>query len=188
MQNNVKRSNSGFSLVEILVVVAILGILMGGSLITYYTVSSNNVKKSAGYISDAMTECRGRAMTTQAKTWKVVISKKKVEVIKVDSNDAEHLVTSNELPSHVAVSLTDSESITTFDLFDQNSGYDSIVITYKLLSGEINEVYAVMGGSEVVIYDGSQTSKYCDIKCDYNNKKSRNLRLYYSTGKNITLD
>ena len=49
MQSN-KRSNSGFSLIEVLVVVAIMGVLMGGTLITYYTVRSNNVKKSAGYI------------------------------------------------------------------------------------------------------------------------------------------
>lgn len=187
MQSN-KRSNSGFSLIEVLVVVAIMGVLMGGTLITYYTVRSNNVKKSAGYISDAMTECRNRAMTTQAKTWEVVITKETVQVIKVDSNDVEHLITSNDLPSHVAVTLTDSETLNVIDLFSESTTYDSVVITYKLLSGEINKVIATSDAGEVVIYDGTQTSKYCDIKCDYKNKKSRSLRLYYSTGKNITLD
>ena len=188
MQSNIKRSNSGFSLVEVLVVVAILGVLMGGSIITYYTVRSNNVKKSAGYISDAMTECRNRAMTTQAESWKVEVTKKYARVVKVEAGGNEQIISSNDLPSHVAVTFIDGESLTEFDLFDESLGYDSVIITYKLLSGEINKVVAVMDGAETIIYDGSQSSKYCDIVCDYENKKSRSIRLYYSTGKNVNLD
>lgn len=187
MRNNFKRSNAGFSLVEILVVIAIMGVLMGGSLITYYTVSSNNVKKSAGFISDAMTECRSRAMTTQAESWEVRITKENVKVYKVEPSGSELLIVGNDLPKHVAVSLVQGGTGTEYDLFDATSGYDSIVITYKLLSGEINTVKAYKAGAENVIYDGSQDVTYFDIVCDYENKKSRSLRAYYTTGKHVTL-
>ena len=65
----------GFSLVELIVVMAILGLLMGGTLITYFTVSSNNVKKAGGFIDDALAECRSSAMSIAAESWKVVITK-----------------------------------------------------------------------------------------------------------------
>ena len=46
--------NRGFSLVELLVVVAIMGIMVGVASLSYVVVSKSNVKKTAGFIADAI--------------------------------------------------------------------------------------------------------------------------------------
>lgn len=185
MTNNVKRKNAGFSLVELLVVIAIMGLLMGGTLITYFTVSSNNVKKAGGFIDDALTECRNSAMSISAESWKVIITKEKVEVIKTESGGKTIVRSGGELPSNVAVSVLKQDGVTEYNLFNKDTDYDSIVIEYKALSGEIRRVIAIKDDIEYEIYSESSTDTYCDFVCDYNNKTTYKLRLYYSTGKHV---
>ena len=72
MQIRGKNSNAGFSLVELIVVVAIMGVLMSGALISWYAISSNNVEKAGGYIDDALTECKGSSKTMAAHSWTVL--------------------------------------------------------------------------------------------------------------------
>ena len=185
MINNVKGKNAGFSLVELLVVIAIMGLLMGGTLITYFTVSSNNVKKAGGYIDDALTECRNSAMSISAESWKVVITKETVEVIKTESGGNTIVRSGGELPKNVAVSVVKQDSVTSFGLFDEDTDYDSVVIEYKALSGEIRSVVAIKDDIEYEIYTEASTDTYCDFVCDYNNKTTYKLRLYYTTGKHV---
>ena len=66
--------NRGFSLVELLVVVAIMGIMVGIASLSYVVVSKSNVKKTAGFIADAISECRERSMTKTGK-WSVKIGR-----------------------------------------------------------------------------------------------------------------
>ena len=67
--------NRGFSLVELLVVVAIMGIMVGIASLSYVVVSKSNVKKTAGFIADAISECRERSMTNGVLRSVTVLSK-----------------------------------------------------------------------------------------------------------------
>ena len=185
MTNNVKCKNAGFSLVELIVVMAILGLLMGGTLITYFTVSSNNVKKAGGFIDDALAECRSSAMSIAAESWKVVITKESVEVVKTETDGTTVVRSGGELPKNVAVSVVKQDGLSTYSVFNKDTDYDSIVIEYKALSGKIRKVSAFKDDVELEIYTASSTDTYCDFVCDYNGKSTYKLRLYYSTGKHV---
>ena len=56
-QKQVQKNNSGFSIIELLVVVAIMAVFIGGALTTFLSVSRTNVKKSNSVINDAMIFC-----------------------------------------------------------------------------------------------------------------------------------
>ena len=180
MQSKKINSNAGFSLVELIVVVAIMGLLIGGTLITYYTISSHNIDKAKGYIEDGLNECRSRAMSTQAKNWEMVITADDVKVYKTDSDTSEVIdISGNKLPRNVSVALKQNDSPQIYELTE--SGYDSINISFKLLSGEISKVSVMKDGSAHVLFTGDE-AQYCDIKLTYR-QRDKNIRLFYSTGK-----
>ena len=184
MQINKKKSNAGFSLVELLVVVAIMGVLMGITAVTWYAVSSANGNKAASFIEEVLLEGKNRAMTTSAKSWDVIITNDKVKLVKTYDDDRTEVIVSESLPSNVDIKLIQSGSPTEYDLGGESAPYDSIVISYKLLSGEVKKVTATNKGTTIELYTGSGIS-YGDIVCYYEDDRSETVRLYYSTGKYI---
>ena len=86
---------------------------------------------------------------------------------------------------NVAVSVVRQNGNVSYDLFDPDTGYDSIEIEYKALSGEVRSVIAYKDDVKYEIYTEASSDIYCDIVCDYNNKTTYELRLYYSTGKHV---
>lgn len=184
MQINVKKSNAGFSLVELLVVVAIMGLLMGITAVTWYAVSSANVNKAASYIEEAMLEGKNRAMTTSAKSWDVIITNDKVKLVKTYNDDRTEVIVSEALPSNVDIKMLQGGSAVVYDLGGENPPYDSIVISYKLLSGEVKKITASNKGAAVELLASSGIN-YVDIVCYYKDERSETIRLYLSTGKHI---
>lgn len=184
MQINKKKSNAGFSLVELLVVVAIMGLLMGITAVTWYAVSSANVNKAASFIEEAMLEGKNRAMTTSAKSWDVIITNDRVKLVKTYSDDRTEVIVSEALPSNVDVKMIQSGSSTEYDLGGENPPYDSIVISYKLLSGEVRKVTAANEGAAIELLPSAGIN-YVDIVCYYENDRAETIRLYLSTGKHI---
>lgn len=183
MQN--KNSNAGFSLVELIVVVALMGLLIGGSLITYFTISSHNINKAKGFIEDALNEGRNRAMSTQAKNWEVVITEDDVKVYKTDMDTNNVIdITGNKIPGSVSVKLQQSNSPATYNL--SSADYDSINISFKLLSGEVSKVSVIKDGTAQELFSGTE-AQYCDIILTYRNK-TKKIRVFYATGKFIADD
>ena len=180
MQSKKINHNAGFSLVELIVVIALMGLLIGGTLITYYTISSHNIDKAKGYIEDALTEGRYRAMTTQAKSWDVILTTDNVKVYKTDSQSAVITdVQGNKFPKTVSIALQQSDSPAVYKLSDTE--YDSIDISFKLLSGEVSKVSVVKDGTATELFTGSE-AQYCDIILTYRNREKK-VRLFYATGK-----
>ncbi len=184
MQNNNRKSNAGFSLVELLVVVAIMAVLMSITAVTWYTVSSANVNKAASFIEEVMLEGKNRAMTTSAKSWDVVITNDNVKLIKTYSDNSTEVIVSEKLPSNVDIKLIQNGSLIEYDLGTDPVVYDSIIISYKLLSGEVKKVSATTSSTTVTLYEGKDIN-YGDIVCYYEDERSETIRLYYSTGKHI---
>ncbi len=159
--------NRGFSLVELLVVVAIMGVMVGIASLSYVVVSKSNVKKTAGFIADAISECRERSMTKTGK-WSVKISDGLVEIIHDDE-----VFDSSELPSRVNVYVSETDG--KLSGTKVGTDYTSVTVTFRNLSGDIEEVSPA----------GIKTDagKTCYIMCRYKDKKSSTIKLYYSTGK-----
>ncbi len=184
MQNKKINSNAGFSLVELIVVVALLAVVMGGSLITYYTISSHNINKAKGFIEDGLNEGRSRAMSVQAKKWEVVISESKVMVYKTDESDNVTDIQGNKIPSNVSIQIQQSNSATVYNISDTE--YDEVRISFKKLSGEIGKVSIVRDGAATDLYTADE-GQYCDIILNYRNR-TKKIRLYYATGKFVADD
>lgn len=169
-----RSSNKGFSVIEVMVVVAIMAVMAVTISITYTVVKRANVTKSSKTIDDLLTLCREKAMTNSAKEWKVVIDDHTAKVIKVDSEGNEIEIASETIPSYVDVYVTE-DGINTYYASD-----NPISISFKLLSGEVSSVY-----TDAVTIKGSGTN--CGIVSDYKNKKQSAITLYYATGKH-TID
>lgn len=187
MQIKEKKSNAGFSLVELLVVVAIMGVLMGGAIMSWYAISSNNVNKAGGYIDDALTECKGRAKTMAAHSWTVELTNDTVQVHRYVSDDkgsvTDEVILSEKLPGNVDVYVLMDYG----EKFDLTSDVDMMQFEYKLLTGEISTIYAEKGGTSWPVYNNNSlyaSYKYCDIVCKYENREHV-IRLYFTTGKHI---
>lgn len=169
---NNKVGNRGFSLVELLVVVAIMGVMVGVASLSYVVVSKSNVKKAASLIDDAISSCRERAMTKTGK-WSVKISDGLVEIIHDDV-----VMDSSELPSSVNVYVSETDG----RLSGTKIGTDitSVSVTFRTLSGDVEEV------TPTGIKTDTGTS--CYIMCKYKDKKTSTVKLYYSTGKHTVIE
>lgn len=179
MQIKKMNNNAGFSLVELIVVVALMGLLIGGSLITYYTISSHNINKAKGFIEDGLNECRSRAMTTQAKTWEVVINEEKVMVYKTDLSDKVTDIQGDKLPNNVSIQIQQSNDAAIYSIGE--GSYDEVRISFKKLSGEVGTVSLVKDSTETKLYTADE-AQYCDIILNFRNR-TKKIRLYYATGK-----
>lgn len=173
-QKKHQSSNKGFSVVEVIVVVAIMAVMIGVISVTYTVVKKANVTKASRTIDDLLTNCREKAMTNSAKEWKVVIDGNTVKVIKVDSDGNEIEIESATIPSNVEVYVSE-DGVNNYYAKD-----NPISISFKLLSGEVSSVYTTG-----VTIKGSGTN--CGIVSDYKNKKQSTITLYYATGKH-TID
>ena len=184
MQIKKINNNAGFSLVELIVVVALMGLLIGGTLITYYTISSHNINKAKGYIEDSLNECRSRAMTTQAKTWEVVINEEKVVVYKTDTAGKVTDIQGNKLPNNVSIQIQQSGDASIYSIAE--GAYDEVRISFKKLSGEVGKVSLYKDGTETKLYTADE-GQYCDIILNFR-KRTKKIRLYYATGKFVADD
>lgn len=170
-----QMNNKGFSLVELLVIVAIMGVLIGMFSITYVIVEKGNVKKAVGYIDDELTLCKEKAQTNSADEWKVVIEESQVSVVKVEDNK-EQQISTKELPKNVKIYI--SETGGKLSGTEIGSDYDKVSISFGMM-GEVKDVYTSSGTTM------KESSPYVYIIARYKDKKQQDIKVYYSTGKHI---
>lgn len=187
MQIKEKKLNAGFSLIELLVVVAIMGVLLSGAVMSWYTINSNNVEKSGEFIDNALAECKGYAKTMAADSWTVELTNDTVQVYKYVSDSSgvvsDELILSENLPGNVDISV----KMNTGEQVDLTSNADKVIIEYKILTGEIKNIYAEKDGTSWPVYINGTvyaSYKYCDIISKHN-KRENTIRLYFTTGKHI---
>lgn len=167
--------NAGFSLVELIVTVAILGVAVGFAALSYSIVSKSNVNKTTGYISDALAMCRQRSMAS-AGQWEVVIENGCVEVVKTSKNDGtavSEVISSMALPARVDVYAAESKGVYT----NKIDSTQPLRISFNMLNGDIKDVVINSGSIKTT------GSNYCYISCRYKDKKEQWVKIYYATGK-----
>lgn len=184
------RKNSGFSMVELIVTIAIMAILIGTAGLSYMIVNKSNVKKAAETIDDCFTLCREKAMTNSAEEWNVTIKSGKVEVRKLtlddDNNIQTEVVETRSLPSKVNIYITEPGTANEIYISGDEGDKESVSVSFKLLSGEVGKIYFDGNRDGEYMYPSSgSTSTGCRIVVDYKNKKSYCIELYYSTGRHI---
>ena len=189
-KDNMKQlnKNAGFSLLELLIAVAIMAVLIGASLTTYRVVSKSNVKKASGSINDILSLARERAKTIAADEWNATIEAdgksvvvKLVKAVKnSDDSYTEVVLDEAEIPSNVDVKFVDRFG--NEGLIDSKSGaYQKISIAFEPLTGAVKNVY----------YNGDRSNKMdiskgkMQIISFYGNKKSSTISLYFVTGKHM---
>ena len=175
-----KHDNAGFSLVELIVTVAILGVVIGFTAISYSLVSRTNVKKAASYTYDAFALCRQKSMASSGQ-WNVVITENGVSVVKHSATPgvADESYSDSSIPTSVDVYVGQSK---TSGLKQVGVDCDAVTISYNMLSGDIKDVIVSSGGSETSIMDTS-TSGSLYVIFRYKDKKECVVKLFYSTGK-----
>lgn len=178
---SIKRNNKGFSLLELMVVVAIMAILTGITTITYRTVNNSNVNKAASVVDDYLSLAREKAKTVSAYEWNMTISvgdkETLVSYVKKTMTPSgavkEDIMDSKSLPKNVKFRIIDDAG----SEIKLEGTVSRISIAFNSLTGSVSKVY-FSDGSSIDIKDKS----YCDITAYYKNK-SRSVRLYFVTGK-----
>lgn len=192
MHNGVQRkkhhNNLGFSLLELMITVAIMAVMLGAGLTTYRIVSRSNVRKATKYIDDYLTLAREKAKTIAAYEWNMTIDATGdnvyVQLVRVtqkeDGGLEETIMDRTKLPSNIKVRLIDAKDDKTY--LGNGAGdikYASFVFTP--LTGSVNKIYFNKDRSQNMdLKDG-----VCDIEAYYGNKKSKSVRIYFVTGKHM---
>lgn len=176
-----QHNNKGFSLLELMVVVAIMAILTGIISITYRTVNKSNVNKAASIVDDYLSLAREKAKTVSAYEWNMTISVgddgTEVSYVKKTETTAgiitEDTMDSKTLPKNVKFKIIDD----TGKEYELENTTNKVSVAFNSLTGTVTKVY-FSDSSEIDIKDKS----YCDFVAYYKDK-SRSVRLYFVTGK-----
>lgn len=71
MRMNLKSKQNGFTLVEFIVVIAVMGVMIGGGLLSYSLVTGKNAKNCGAQLESYLAKAKVESMSRQAATLKV---------------------------------------------------------------------------------------------------------------------
>lgn len=186
LKENKHLNNKGFSLIELMVVVAIMAIMIGVGVTSYRTVSRTNVKKSARYVDDYLSLAREKARTISAYEWNMTIDATQknpvVILVKIEKDDLDNLtvtqMSKETLPSNVKLSISDADGNVTE--IGGSTGVKKVSIVFKSLTGTVDKIYFEGEADNLMT-----KSSFYDILCKYKSREQV-VRLYDVTGKHTT--
>lgn len=181
------RDNKGFSLVELVVAIAIIGVLVGASALTINMVSRANVEKGMRLVESTMgklqTECSSK-------------SKPIYMYVYQDSSDSDYYIkVSKNLHTSVSDVMSDSAEAETIEA----SNVDVYYVTEKTENGVNGGPHKIEGNTFVAVtYNKSDSSVYGYANGSkkintlfkfeaYGSKKVAIVEIAYETGK-ITIE
>lgn len=178
-------NNKGFSLLELIVVIAIMALLVGVAALGVYTMVSGDTKRASKTISGEISSLRGNTLAIMGQ-WQYEI---------VNDNGTYKIYTykdgvqrdSTNLGSRIKISYKASESASEVEI---GKG-DKIVITFVPGSGKVDDIQMSKPGNlnEAAVLDPANSVKgtgYCVFKMTTGGgKNAEDFKLYYETGKVI---
>lgn len=164
-----KRNNKGFTMIEIIVTLAIMAIVTAGAISMFSWISRNKIRSMAGDVNTAIGDTRSRTLS-KGGTFELIIKKESDDYVAIIKN----VTTSG--------TTTEKKKISDYGTISVESG------TYKVGSGcELHISFNKSDGSikEMAVYS-SETAKTCDfngeILFEYSNL-SKKIKLVKLTGK-----
>lgn len=151
-----KNNNSGFSLVELMVVVAIMAVLSTGVYIGYNALFNQKAKTAAKEVKAMLQTVR---MTTMSKsgTYKLLISEDStdgcviIKSISIDSSGAENVIKEEKLDSSISIVAKKTNGS------EQNAS-DGIELSFNRSSGAFEPCNGIAGGeyyNQLIVKGGS---------------------------------
>ena len=184
-----KLNNKGFSLMELIVVIAIVVVLAGAAAVTVSMLDSSYVEDAERGIKDYMSLTRTKSMSVSAKDWYMTIGKesgdyyaylyKVEEEIVADGGvdkavDKIQLIDKKKLGSSVSITYSKDKEATSVKSISDTAALE---LHFDPATGKVNKVVYPGVDSASDLSDGIG---YIGIK---RNDYSINLKVYYNTGK-----
>lgn len=186
-----KLNNCGFTLVELIVVIAIMTIMVGGAIIGISVLASGNARKATNTLNSCLNELRTNTMSMQGE-WKAKIYEEegsyKVDVLKTvtnaDGSTTTTDVLSKKLGSKINIKYIDgAQAGGTTTVVDENT---SIYITYVTGSGKFGAVTAGNDSSASSIKGDSAVITGQFLISAKSGTPEYHLKLWYETGRITT--
>ncbi|MBQ1193458.1 MAG: prepilin-type N-terminal cleavage/methylation domain-containing protein [Lachnospiraceae bacterium] len=189
-----KLNNAGVSILEFIVVIAILAVVMASATIGLSLLTNSYAKKASSGLTDALSTVRTKAMSIAAKEWNLQISyegetykftiNKVVEVEQADGTLADETIVFEE-------NYFDGDLVIWYypNSSEANKFYldDDDVLTFAFESGEGSVAKVLHNGVAMADTVGGFTvdkGKFVITRGNY----SKSVELYFTTGKYEALD
>ena len=178
---NMKR-NKGFSMIELLVVLAIASVLVAVMMVSFGNMSSFKLRKSAKVIGSALSDVQIAAMAKTGQYFELYYNDTQ-EVYEVRLQDGK---TKTVGEKNADISYTTSISSTPVDVKTK-----PLILSYYSANGAFTPVIAVINADGTYEYAESNSGNtyYCKtIEIGYgsgSNKVTKTITLYSKTGKHI---
>lgn len=189
MENKSKKlNNKGISIVEVLVVVAIMSIVAGAVSVGFSIISHSYTRKALSGISDALGTCRTKAMSVVADEWNMTIEA---------GSEGEYVVKINKIVGTETTVISEATygGIASIDFFNITndvekkavigSGDEKLTIVFSKEQGSISQV--LIGNNPIDIELGEALGDLGRIDITGDDDYKRRIELYYTTGKYETL-
>ncbi len=181
--SELKLNNKGFSLIELIVTIAIIAIMAGAAAVTVSMLDSSYVEDAERGLKDSIGMARTKSMSVSAKDWYVSIGKEGSSyyacLYKVEESDSgveTILIEKEELGAKIKMTYTKDKDYAVS--FKTISGNNKLELHMDPATGKVNKVVYGDGSGEPE--DISEGIGYIGIS---RNDYKIILKVFYNTGK-----
>lgn len=174
-----KKSNTGFSLIEMIVTIAIMAVVLGGAISIYSLINSSRLNSMAENIDDAISDTRSRTLAKSGEYQLKIYADGgniKATVQKMNGATWENFETTTLGRDNVHVTLKDVPSNNEVEIKEGSSGY-YLIVSFNKSDGTFNKIKIVKNGSatESDVADNEVYVSYAN--------KTKTIKMLKDTGK-----